>query len=61
MTQALAVTLYVLPLPGAFQPVAAAVLAVAVTLTVATGADYVVKAWRLVRDSPRTRARRTAA
>ena len=58
--QALAVTLYLLPLPAAWNPVAGAVLAVAVTLTVVTGVDYVLKAWRLVRTSPRTSARRAA-
>jgi CDP-diacylglycerol---glycerol-3-phosphate 3-phosphatidyltransferase len=56
--QALAVTLYLLPLPGAWHPVAVAVLAVAVTLTVVTGLDYLLQAWRLVRTSPRTMARR---
>ncbi len=58
--QALAVTLYLLPLPDAVHPLAVTVMAVAVTLTVVTGADYVVKAWRLVQGSPRTRARRAA-
>jgi CDP-diacylglycerol--glycerol-3-phosphate 3-phosphatidyltransferase len=58
--QALAVTLYLLPLPSAWHPVAVAVLAVAVTVTVVTGVDYLVKAWRLVRTSPRTQARRAA-
>ena len=58
--QALAVTLYLLPLPAAWDPVAGAVLAVAVTVTVVTGVDYVLQAWRLVRTSPRTSARRAA-
>ncbi len=58
--QALAVTLYLLPLPAAWQPVAVAVMAVAVTVTVVTGIDYLAKAWRLVRTSPRTQARRVA-
>jgi CDP-diacylglycerol--glycerol-3-phosphate 3-phosphatidyltransferase len=58
--QALAVTLYLLPLPAAWNPVAGAVLAVAVTVTVVTGVDYVLQAWRLVRTSPRTSARRAA-
>ena len=30
------------------------------TLTVVTGLDYVLQAWRLVRTSPRTIARRAA-
>jgi CDP-diacylglycerol--glycerol-3-phosphate 3-phosphatidyltransferase len=58
--QALAVTLYLLPLPATWHPMAGAVLAVAVTLTVVTGLDYVLQAWRLVRTSPRTMARRAA-
>jgi CDP-diacylglycerol--glycerol-3-phosphate 3-phosphatidyltransferase len=58
--QALAVTLYLLPLPDAWQPVAVTMMALAVTVTVVTGLDYVVKAWRLVRTSPRTVARRAA-
>ncbi len=58
--QAVAVTLYLLPLPSAWDPVAVAVLALAVTVTVVTGLDYVVKAWRLVSTSPRTAARRAA-
>jgi CDP-diacylglycerol--glycerol-3-phosphate 3-phosphatidyltransferase len=58
--QAFAVTLYLLPLPAAWHPVEVAVMALAVVLTVVTGVDYVVKAWRLVRTSPRTAARRAA-
>ena len=58
--QALAVTLYLLPLPDAWHPLAVAVMALAVLVTVVTGLDYVIKAWRLTRTSPRTQARRTA-
>jgi CDP-diacylglycerol---glycerol-3-phosphate 3-phosphatidyltransferase len=58
--QALAIVLYRLPLPAALHLVAEVVMAVAVVLTVVTGADYVVKAWRLTRTSPRARARRAA-
>jgi CDP-diacylglycerol--glycerol-3-phosphate 3-phosphatidyltransferase len=58
--QALAIVLYVLPLPAGPHVVAEVVMAVAVVLTVVTGADYVVKAWRLTRTSPRARARRAA-
>ena len=51
--QALAIVLYLLPLPDAAQPVAATVMAVAVVVTVGTGVDYLVQAWRLVRaDGP---------
>ncbi|MGZ4649368.1 MAG: CDP-diacylglycerol--glycerol-3-phosphate 3-phosphatidyltransferase [Kineosporiaceae bacterium] len=58
--QALAVTLYLLPLPDAWHPLAVVVMALAVIVTVVTGLDYLVKAWRLIRTSapgPR-RARR---
>jgi CDP-diacylglycerol--glycerol-3-phosphate 3-phosphatidyltransferase len=58
--QAIAVTLYLLPLPAAWHPVEAAVMGLAVVVTVATGLDYVAKAWRLTRTSPRARARRAA-
>ncbi len=58
--QALAVTLYLLPLPDAWHPLAVVVMAVAVIVTVVTGLDYVVKAWRLIRTSARTQARQTA-
>jgi CDP-diacylglycerol--glycerol-3-phosphate 3-phosphatidyltransferase len=58
--QALAIVLYLLPLPAALDLVAEVVMAVAVVLTVVTGADYVVKAWRLTRTSPRALARRAA-
>lgn len=58
--QALAVTLYVMPLPGWMHPVEVVLMAVAVGLTVVTGADYVAKAVRLVATSERTAARRAA-
>jgi CDP-diacylglycerol---glycerol-3-phosphate 3-phosphatidyltransferase len=58
--QALAIVLYLLPLPSGLEPVARVVMGIAVGLTVLTGIDYVVKAWRLTRDSPRARARRAA-
>jgi len=51
-TQALAIGLYLLPLPPGFTPLRLAVLAVALVLTVVTGADYVVRALKL-----RTRSR----
>ncbi len=51
--QAVAIGLYVLPLPPAVDPLLWAVLGVALVLTVATGVDYVVRALRL-----RTKARR---
>ncbi|HYJ75393.1 MAG TPA: CDP-diacylglycerol--glycerol-3-phosphate 3-phosphatidyltransferase [Kineosporiaceae bacterium] len=58
--QAVAIVLYLLPLPPALHVVAEVVMAVAVVLTVVTGVDYAVKAWRLTRTSPRARARRAA-
>ena len=58
--QAVAITLYLLPLPAGWRAVAGVVMAVAVIVTVVTGVDYVVKAWRLVRTSPRSQARRAA-
>jgi CDP-diacylglycerol--glycerol-3-phosphate 3-phosphatidyltransferase len=58
--QAVAIVLYLLPLSAALDAVAQVVMAVAVVLTVVTGADYVVKAWRLTRTSPRAQARRAA-
>lgn len=47
--QALAIALYLLPLPGQVQLLAVAVMGVAVVLTVATGLDYVVKVVRIMR------------
>ncbi|MQA14470.1 MAG: CDP-diacylglycerol--glycerol-3-phosphate 3-phosphatidyltransferase [Pseudonocardiaceae bacterium] len=45
--QAVAIGLYVLPLPVAVDPVLWAVMGIAVVLTVLTGVDYVVRALRL--------------
>jgi CDP-diacylglycerol--glycerol-3-phosphate 3-phosphatidyltransferase len=58
--QAVAVTLYLLPLPAGWHVLAVAVMGLAVAVTVITGLDYVVKAWRLTRTSPRAQARRSA-
>ncbi len=49
--QALALGLYILPLPGWFDPVEATAMAAAVIVTVVTGVDYVVSAVRLRRGS----------
>ncbi|HEY2765722.1 MAG TPA: CDP-diacylglycerol--glycerol-3-phosphate 3-phosphatidyltransferase [Pseudonocardiaceae bacterium] len=46
-TQAVAIGLYVLPLPAMVQPVRWVVMGIAVALTVVTGIDYVVRALRL--------------
>jgi CDP-diacylglycerol--glycerol-3-phosphate 3-phosphatidyltransferase len=45
--QAVAIGLYLLPLPSVLDPLRWAVMSVALVLTVATGVDYVVRALRL--------------
>ncbi|CRK58467.1 CDP-diacylglycerol--glycerol-3-phosphate 3-phosphatidyltransferase [Alloactinosynnema sp. L-07] len=47
LTQIFAITLFLLPLPEAWLPVAWTAMALAVALTVVTGVDYVVRAVRL--------------
>jgi CDP-diacylglycerol--glycerol-3-phosphate 3-phosphatidyltransferase len=59
--QALALVLYLAPLPDAWRPVAVAVMTLAVALTVATGVDYALQAARLRAGSERTRRRRVGA
>jgi CDP-diacylglycerol---glycerol-3-phosphate 3-phosphatidyltransferase len=56
--QAIAILLYVLPLSGSWQTIAAVVMALAVVVTVATGVDYVLRARTLRNTSPRARAKR---
>jgi CDP-diacylglycerol---glycerol-3-phosphate 3-phosphatidyltransferase len=56
--QALAIGLYLLPLEGAGQTAAAVVMAVAVVVTLATGADYVARAVTLRRTSERAQRKR---
>jgi CDP-diacylglycerol---glycerol-3-phosphate 3-phosphatidyltransferase len=51
--QVLAIGLYILPLEGAAHAMAQAVMAAAVIVTVVTGADYVVRAFRLRGDGAR--------
>lgn len=58
--QALAITLFLLPLVGVGHLVAVWVMALAVLLTVGTGIDYVAQAWRLRQTSERTRRKRAA-
>jgi CDP-diacylglycerol---glycerol-3-phosphate 3-phosphatidyltransferase len=58
--QGLAIGLYVLPLAGAAVVVAEVVMAVAVVVTVVTGADYLLRAARLRRTSERTARKRAA-
>jgi CDP-diacylglycerol--glycerol-3-phosphate 3-phosphatidyltransferase len=45
--QAVAIGLFILPLPVVAQPLRWTVMVLAVVLTVITGLDYVVRAWRL--------------
>ena len=61
--QATAILLYVLPLyalprSGLWQAIAVVIMAAAVIVTVATGADYVLRAHTLRNTSPRARAKR---
>ncbi len=52
--QALALGLYILPLPGAFDPVEIVAMALAVIVTVVSGADYVMQALKLHREGQAT-------
>jgi len=61
VAQAVAITLYVAPLPDALHPIAHVVMGVAVVLTVGTGLDYAVQGARLVRTSERTLKKRGTA
>lgn len=47
--QALALGLYILPLPDSWEPVQAGAMALAVSVTIVTGVDYVMQALRLRR------------
>jgi CDP-diacylglycerol---glycerol-3-phosphate 3-phosphatidyltransferase len=58
LLQGLAIGLFVLPLSGALQVVAVALMAAAVVLTVVTGVDYVVRAVKLRRTSDRSALKR---
>lgn len=50
--QGLALGLYILPLPGAWVPLAVTAMALAVVVTLATGLDYLIRAFRLRRRYP---------
>ena len=52
--QSLAITLYLLPLPRSWHPVAATVMVAAVVLTVVSGLDYVVSIVRVMRRAEPT-------
>ncbi|MEP6760682.1 MAG: CDP-diacylglycerol--glycerol-3-phosphate 3-phosphatidyltransferase [Sporichthyaceae bacterium] len=58
LLQGLAIGLFVLPLPQALHWVAVGLMVVAVVLTVVTGVDYVARAVRLRRTSPRAALKR---
>ena len=58
LLQAVAIGLYLLPLEGPGQDVAAVVMAAAVVVTVVTGVDYVARAMRLRRTSERAQRKR---
>jgi CDP-diacylglycerol---glycerol-3-phosphate 3-phosphatidyltransferase len=60
LLQGLAIGLYVLPLAGVAHTLAELVMAVAVLVTVVTGADYLLRAARLRRTSERTARKRAA-
>lgn len=60
LLQAIAIGLYLLPLGGPLQEVAAVVMAAVVLVTVLTGANYVAQALRLRRTSDLTVRRRAA-
>jgi CDP-diacylglycerol--glycerol-3-phosphate 3-phosphatidyltransferase len=53
MTQAVAIGLYLLPLPDGIHWIAQVVMAVALVLTVVTGVDYVLSAMRRARERSR--------
>lgn len=47
VAQIIAIALYLAPLPDAIEPLRIIAMAIAVVLTVVTGIDYAVRAWRL--------------
>lgn len=52
VVQAVAIGLYILPLSGIWETVATVVMAIAIVLTLLTGADYVVQSVRGTRGNP---------
>jgi CDP-diacylglycerol---glycerol-3-phosphate 3-phosphatidyltransferase len=60
VAQSLAIMLYLAPLPDRVQPVAVLAMAVALALTLVTGLDYVIQAYRMREGSERTRRKRAA-
>lgn len=60
VAQSLAIVIYLAPLPDPVQPVAKVAMAVAVVLTLTTGLDYMIQAYRMRESSERTRLKRAA-
>ena len=60
VAQSAAILIYITPLPDPVQPVAKLLMAVALVLTLATGLDYVIQAYRMRESSERTRRKRAA-
>ncbi|MGI9197569.1 MAG: CDP-diacylglycerol--glycerol-3-phosphate 3-phosphatidyltransferase [Candidatus Nanopelagicales bacterium] len=51
VAQIIAISLYLAPLPEAFDPIRVIAMGIAVILTLVTGVDYAVRAWRLRRSA----------
>ena len=47
VAQVVAIALYLAPLPDAFDPIRVIAMGIALVLTIVTGVDYAVRAWRL--------------
>ena len=60
VAQSAAILLFIAPLPDRVQPVAVLAMGVALILTVTTGLDYVIQAYRMRESSERTRLKRAA-
>ena len=60
VAQSLAILIYIAPLPDPVQPVAKVMMGVAVVLTLTTGLDYMIQAYRMRESSERTRLKRAA-
>ncbi len=60
VVQSAAILLYIAPLPDPVQPLAQVMMVLAVFLTVATGLDYMLQAYRMREGSERTRNKRAA-
>jgi CDP-diacylglycerol--glycerol-3-phosphate 3-phosphatidyltransferase len=60
VAQSAAILIYIAPLPDPVHPVATLAMGVAVVLTLATGLDYLVQAYRMREGSERTRRKRAA-